>query len=219
MQTAENTEFHTESLEELHSIVESRKGKETVINGYLSVDARDQVWLLDERDSDENNKNWRLSKFIIPRPLMSCSICNVKWTAHDLRNHMYRETDGHAHKHCLQKSEGKRELGSFLVAFLEAGLIAFRVDKLENKYWPDAYKNEYYYTDWYVVHTNKADFEVGWRKRVIELTLRNRPDINLGELFPDYGFTKDKDYIHAYSTQSLTKFLKGIATKLDEGYH
>jgi hypothetical protein len=215
--------LQTESLEEINTLIESRKElrekdkdlrlEEVNINGYIRLDSTGNIWYADER---EEVQTMRLVQTIVPKPLMTCNLCHEKWNVHNLRNHAYHYIDGHVHKNCLQISEGKRELGSFLVAFHEAGLLPFRIDQLENNYWPDAYKNEYYYTPWYSIQTTKAEFEVGWRKRVIVLTLKGKPEVDFEELFADCEVTKEKDMIHAWGTQALTRYLKRITERLDQ---
>jgi hypothetical protein len=209
-------EVQSDNLEEIYTLVrdhmDRKDGTELLINGYLSIGGQGHIWYLDENEGDR----WNLSKNLtIPSQHMRCDICGEHWNPQNLRTHIYREADGHVHESCAQGAESRRELGSFLVSFLEAGLIAFRVEKHENGYWPDAYKNKYYYTDWYTIRTNKADFEIGWRKRVIHLRILDKPDFNMEELFSDCQVTKDKELIHAWTTRDLTRYLKRIASKLE----
>lgn len=90
--------------------------------------------------------------------------------------------------------------------FVKAGLGPIFVERIPNKYWGPADPMSLRHP-WLLVTTRLGHFEIGWRKRVINIdwsrtTIGKRPD-----LFLDQGVTVGDTYVHAYGYEKAGEYL------------
>ncbi len=104
----------------------------------------------------------------------TCSICNHGWdlTAESLRDQCFwRLIDKHVHESCLVRFTGLCERGEFFDAVCSAKVRFAGLVPVKQGYWPDAYEDSK--KPWYEAKLLDfpAKFTLGWRKRVIEVSL------------------------------------------------
>lgn len=99
--------------------------------------------------------------------------------------------------------------------FTIAGIEVVKVDKIANKYWPEAqaYAEVREANPWWLVHTPYGVIEIGNRKRVTfiswELT-------QLRKVITEDDVTKEETFVHAWTTEKITEYLCTLARELDQ---
>jgi hypothetical protein len=91
--------------------------------------------------------------------------------------------------------------------FLLAGIEIHGLEKIPNKYWPEAYVEARQESPWWKVKTERGIIQIGWRKRVISIEW-----CNLGIVYPMSSTPQGKEYSqHKHvSTDDVTKWPTGI---------
>lgn len=113
------------------------------------------------------------------------------------------------HKDCFKNKNNFETENKFRKVFKDAGIVVDDFENIENEYCKCILCS-----DWFKVETLSGVFEIGWRKRVINIKFSGWKDekhTSFTELFKDENVTVGKDYIHAWGYEKATEYLKRIA--------
>lgn len=120
----------------------------------------------------------------------------------------YNETR-YYHSRCFVDAMKKKSFEEFHELLLRVGFSSFDMKPVPNEYGSFEYRGS-----WFSVATPEGVFTIGWRKRVIEITLHDWP-VDCARLFVGEGVTVDNQYVHAYGWDKAVEYLQVIlqATK------
>lgn len=115
------------------------------------------------------------------------------------------------HGECNRLHLARREEMKFREIFESAGYRYVILHQIPNKYCPCRVC-----APWFRVDTELGTFEIGWRKRVININWSNvsSDGRNLISLFRKEDVTKGSDYIHAWSWEKAQEYLSKIREAL-----
>lgn len=91
--------------------------------------------------------------------------------------------------------------------FAVSGIQVLNKWKIENQYWPDAYKELKEKSPWWLIKTTKGLIEIGWRKRVISI---DWSDTGIRKVVTDEDVTKSETMVHARSEEDAICYLKAL---------
>lgn len=101
------------------------------------------------------------------------------------------------------------ERATVLSIFQLAGVPVLDTKRLENAYWPAAYKEEILANPWWFVRTPHGWIEVGRRKRVFSVEWKDTPFRKY--FFPeDSSASQDLHYCHVASVEEIISVLKKL---------
>jgi hypothetical protein len=96
----------------------------------------------------------------------------------------------------------------FVAVFAAAGLAPVYMKEIENAYcsrWCCLHR------PWFIVTTRVGHFKIGWRKRVINIDWKETDLTANGEqLFANEGVTVGERFIHAWSCEKATAYLRKL---------
>jgi len=147
----------------------------------------------------------------IPRANDTCDVCGYSWSIVNVHD-CYRPNSGVYHERCYKIHRAVEVQEQFTAAFKLAHSWPATFEPIKNEYAPGATP---YYTNWFIVTTALGKFKVGWRKRVIHLSVLD-PEIDFTPLFKEERTTKDKAMIHCYGYVKLAEYIEKIAYQLLE---
>lgn len=183
--------------------------EEIIVNNSLRIDKFKQISVL--TDESSYGKTW--SFILIPESNHTCNHCGKGWDLSNIKDYEIYNSSKHYHNICLKSIINREHLSNFLYSFYEVGIIPLSITRLENKYWPESYKDKHYYNDWYLFETYLGTFEIGWRKRVISVKIQEKYNVDFSKLV-DNDVTSSFNSFHAYSYNKLEEYLKNIKSEL-----
>lgn len=169
---------------------------------------------------------WTTYTFVRDLRGLTCPICLRVWeaTGDSLADQTHWDLiDERVHASCLERHYGFVERARIQSALIEARIRFTGLRAIPNGYWPSSQRPWYQLDalDWPV------RFSIGWRKRVIEISLEPidaGPDVDVSAMesaFADADVTKNFDarhvLIHAWGYESLRDYLGRIRIALEKG--
>lgn len=148
----------------------------------------------------------------------TCPRCGKGWTLDNVQDvewalRCWPVALPHAwHTRCREYAVHEEVRAEFQNAFTNAGLPA-NLAAVPNQYGSDRYNGP-----WFLASTHLGTFQVGWRKRVIDLDWSRiekvRDVVESAALFTDQNVTKSSTNIHCWGYDVLTTYLKQIEDTL-----
>ncbi|MFA5997016.1 MAG: hypothetical protein WC791_00850 [Candidatus Paceibacterota bacterium] len=114
------------------------------------------------------------------------------------------DTKKHYHKACFVTAMTRFSQDSFKELLSKVGFTDFTMKSVPNKYGSFEYRGS-----WFSIATTDGVFTIGWRKRVIEITLHDWP-VDCARLFATEGVTVGNQYVHAHSEEKAIEYLQVI---------
>lgn len=108
------------------------------------------------------------------------------------------------HKDCFVPWMTERTKVEFEDVLTKVGFQKFTMVSTQNEY-----GSFQYHGPWFVVGTPEGRFTIGWRKRVIQITLHDWP-VDLCSLFGSENVTVDRQLVHAWNHEKAVEYLKAI---------
>lgn len=148
----------------------------------------------------------------IPKHTDECALCKKNFTLdelHEIISIEQYETNKFFHKYCRHIACANDSLNDFGQCFTDAGYENFKMSLTANGYCRCNLCKPWVNVKFTVGNSEKS-FTVGWRKRVIEITVNGDEKIDLSKLFSSEDVTKNVNYIHAWSSSDAVKYLATI---------
>ncbi len=107
------------------------------------------------------------------------------------------------HKNCMREYSTLQSWKNIRDSLYNAGFSGYKVEQI-----PSEYSGHPFYSKWFLIKTGTVTLKIGERKRVIHLEIITETQINFEDLFTKEKVTKDKNYIHSWGFEDLTRYIK-----------
>ena len=114
------------------------------------------------------------------------------------------------HPECQKDLYEQQASKYFRALFTDAGYLS-NFTLVPNQYNNDPVND----WPWVSAELSFGKITIGWRKRVISISVENNDAVDLKTLFSEEGTDKGKKYIHAWNREKAVEYLKAIKAKYD----
>lgn len=185
--------------------------------------AQTQIWRIQSDCMYQNDKYRGLSEEEQQR--LGLSVSDGGWVRGDQRKHIIEPGDiayfnvwEFRHNSCAVK-HNESEASDYFLDLLSS--VGWDTDQLQQDGKFEIVENQYSQNPvtswpWFTLSLPEAQITVGWRTRVISITVSSDNNLNLSELFANEDVTKGRTFIHAHGKENAIAYLTTIKNSLEE---